>query len=123
MKKLISLCIVFLGITVQAQDVKWFRAYELAINIDNEWSNWETVDIPVKIDLSNDKITIYSEEVQIYRIIKQINTPKDPSGTQLAFSMIDQDGDRGMFRFRIQNNGTKQMYIDFTDVGWVYNVK
>ena len=71
MKKLISLCIVFLGLTVQAQDVKWFRAYELAINIDNEWSNWETVDIPVKIDLSNDKITIYSEEVQIYRTLNK----------------------------------------------------
>lgn len=36
--------------------------------------------------------------------------------------MIDQDGDRGTLRFRKQNNGVNQIYIDFKNVQWVYNV-
>ena len=124
MKKIIFIFVFLLGINnLYAQDCMWLKAYELAIKFDGSWSDWEDVNIEVKVDLDRDRITIYSAEVQIYRILEQIEAPHDSSGEQIAFKVIDQDGDIGRFRFRVQNNGTKQLYVDFNDVSWVYNVK
>lgn len=122
MKKLISLCIVFLGITVQAQDVQWLKAYELAVNYEG-WSDWEPVNIGVKIDFNKGFVKILSKQTQVYEILSQLPSMKDSSGENLRFRVIDQDKDIGVLMFRLQNNGTKQIYLEFDDIGWVYNVK
>ena len=122
MKKLISLCIVFLGITVQAQDVQWLKAYELAVNYEG-WSDWEPVNIDVKIDFNKGFVKILSKQTQVYEILSQLPSMKDSSGENLRFRVIDQDKDIGVLMFRVQNNGTKQIYLEFNDIGWVYNVK
>lgn len=122
MKKLISLCIVFLGITVQAQDVQWLKAYELAVNYEG-WSDWEPVNIDVKIDFNKGFVKILSKQTQVYEILSQLPSIKDNSGENLRFRVIDQDKDIGVLMFRVQNNGTKQIYLEFDDIGWVYNVK
>lgn len=124
MKKFILIFVFLLGLNIaNAQEVEWLKAYELAIKIDNEWSDWEDVNIDVKIDFSRDRITIYSAKTQIYEIIKEVEPPYDSYGEQLAYKVIDQDDDIGRFRFRVQNNGSKQIYIDFDDISWVYNIK
>lgn len=122
MKKLISLCIVFLGITVQAQDVQWLKAYELSVNYEG-WSDWEPVNINIKIDFDNYLIKIYSKQIQIYEILSDLSPLKDDDGRNIRFRVIDQDKDIGVLTFRVQNNGTKQIYLEFDNIGWVYNVK
>lgn len=122
MKKLISLCIVFLGITVQAQDVQWLKAYELSVNYEG-WSDWEPVNINIKIDFDNYLIKIYSKQIQIYEILSNLPPLKDDTGKNVRFRVIDQDKDIGVLIFRVQNDGTKQIYLEFDNVGWVYNVK
>lgn len=123
MKRLIlTMLFSLISLTIFAQ-TEWFTATEFAIKVDSEWSNWIDCDISVKIDIGNDKVTIYSNEVQIYRIIDEVDPPRDKNGTQIAFSMIDQDGDRGIFRIRKQYDGAIQIYVDFSDVSWVYNIE
>lgn len=81
-------------------------------------------DMKVKIDLDDDLIIIYSEMVQIYRVLKNEGSHIDDSGgKQQKFYVIDQDDDYGYLRLRIERNGNSQIYIDFNDVMWVYNVK
>lgn len=124
MKKFIFIFALLLGLTTTyAQNVSYVTAYEVAIKIDGYWSEWQPCKIPIKIDLNNDKITIYSNEVQIYHVIGDAETPPDNNGQQIAFIVIDQDGDRGRFRFRVQNNGIKQVYVDFNNISWCYSVK
>lgn len=122
MKKLISLCIVFLGITVQAQNTQWLKAYELSVNYEG-WSDWEPVNINIKIDFDNYLIKIFSKEIQVYEILSNLPPLKDDTGKNVRFRVIDQDKDIGVLTFRVQNNGTKQIYLEFDDIGWVYNVK
>ena len=123
MKRLmLTMLFSLISLTIFAQ-TEWFTATEFAIKVDNEWSDWIDCDISVKIDIGNDKVTIYSNEVQIYRIIDKVDPPRDKNGTQVAFSMIDQDGDRGMFRIRKQYDGAIQIYVDFSDISWVYNIE
>lgn len=110
----------------QAQ-TQWYRATEFAIRAVNNgrwtsWSDWKSVNINVKFDLSNDIIVIYSNETQIYKVLEQVSSPYDSKGTQVKFRVIDQDYDVGYLRLRIENNGNSQIYIDFSDISWVYNV-
>jgi hypothetical protein len=124
MKKFILIFALLLGLTtMRAQNVSYVTAYEVAIKIDGCWSEWQPCKVPIKVDLDNDKITIYSNEVQIYSVIGDAETPPDNNGQQIAFIVIDQDGDRGRFRFRVQNNGVKQVYVDFNNISWCYSVK
>jgi len=124
MKKFILIFVMLFSIcAVYAQDKSVFKAYELAIKIEGEWSDWQPVNIPVVIDYEQDIIIIYSAKTQKYLIIEETAATPDSNGKQVAFKVIDQDGDVGRFRFRVQNNGTKQIYVDFNDISWCYNVK
>ena len=124
MKKFILIfAMLFSMCAVYAQNKSVFKAYELAIKIEGEWSDWQSVNIPVVIDYEQDVIIIYSAKTQKYLIIEETAAAPDSNGKQVAFKVIDQDGDVGRFRFRVQNNGTKQIYVDFNDINWCYNVK
>ena len=72
----------------------------------------------------DDIIVIYSQQTQIYRVLENMGSYTDESGgRQTKFFVIDQDEDYGYVRLRIEKNGNSQVYIDFNDVMWVYNVK
>lgn len=110
----------------QAQ-TQWFKATEFAVRVVNngywtKWSDWESVDINIKFDLSNDLIIIYSQETQIYKVLEQVKSPYDSNGTQVKFRVLDQDYDKGFLRLRVENNGNSQIYVDYADISWVYNV-
>lgn len=128
MKKFIIVCLLglFCFGVVQAQ-TQWYRTTEFAYRyVDNgywtDWSDWESSSLNIKFDLSNDMVFIYSTETQIYKILEEMTPPYDDSGRQVKFKVIDQDYDVGAIRLRIENNGNSQIYIDFANISWVYNV-
>lgn len=113
--------VLFIGAS-QAQ-TQWYRATEFAIKFQGyEWTDWESVSISIKFDIDKDMIVIYSQETQVYKIIEQVASPYDSGGQQVKFTVIDQDFDRGHIRLRVEDNGNSQIYVDFSDVSWVYNV-
>lgn len=126
MRKLLFMLMLLFTLSssdVIAQNVQWYQTTEFAYKLKGyEWSDWQTARMGVKIDLSQDKITIYSRDVQIYRVISSVDPPYDPNGQQVKFRVIDQDGDYGYVRLRIEDNGNSQIYVDFNDISWVYNV-
>lgn len=108
----------------------WFKAFSYSYHETNsygywkEWSPWYSCDVNIKFDLSDDAIIIYSKRTQIYVITEYAGEGTDSDGgKQIAYRVIDQDYDRGTIRLRIERNGNSQLYVDFADVGWVYNVR
>ncbi len=88
------------------------------------WSEWEPSNIRIKIDFDDDTIIIYSKSVQVYQVTDYLGKYTDESGgQQTKFKVIDQDSDIGTVRLRIEQNGNSQLYVDFADVMWVYNVR
>lgn len=113
--------------TVSAQNIMWFKttAYAQAIIINGKyyWGDWQGSSMDVCISLVSDKIIIYSPTTQIYKVIASYNAYIDSSGgRQVKFKVIDQDNDVGYIRLRIERNGNSQIYVDFSNVAWVYNV-
>lgn len=109
--------------------VKWFKTttfsykYETQYGVWTDWSDWEKCIADVKMDLTNDKITIYTNNTQIYYVYDYVGEVEDSDGQTVKFAIIDDEEDYGYIRLRIQNNGTKQLYVDFSNIIWVYNLK
>ncbi len=89
----------------------------------NKWSDWKTCNVVININTDNDKITIYSQEVQIYKIYDYVDGRYDRDGDyRVEFKFRDQDGDYGTMYMLTKRNGDKQLYIVFNNIQWVYNI-
>lgn len=128
MKRLLLSLLILISSYVVAQTYN-YTAYEFAYKEAvygywSSWSNWERCDILVQIDFTRDVVRIYSADTQVYQILDYVKKFTDSSGGQQAeFRFIDQDYDLGTMRLRIERNGTSQMYIEFANVMWVYNIR
>lgn len=124
MKKISLLLLILLSsFTLKAQTNLWFRTTEFAYKINNNWSEWESSDLKIQVNLEKEVIIIYSPEIQVYNILQQVDSPLDAEGETIKYLILDQDNDYGYLRLRVQNNGVSQIYIDFSDVTWVYNIE
>lgn len=129
MKKFLILLLLSLASVMSfSQTTLWFRTTEFAYkSIDDYgrwtgWSDWEESGMNVKFDLSKDLIVIYSPDIQVYNVLEEKEPPYDQTGRQVKYWVINQDKEYGYLRLRIQDNGTSQIYVDFTDYCLVYNV-
>lgn len=90
------------------------------------WTNWQKYqrsDMLVEMDFSNDIVTIYSPRRQYYKIVNYNGTYTDRDGdTTASFDFIDQDNDYGSMRLVQRRNGKSEIYIDFSNIIWVYSV-
>lgn len=128
MKKYLLLLLLLISVPTFSQTY-WFNAYEFAykLKVGNtwlDWSDWQRVNIDVKIDLNNDRVTIYSKETQIYNILRVMPDPYDAGGETKKYYIIDQDLDYGYLRIRREyKTGVGQLYLDFNDISWTYNIR
>lgn len=129
MKKYLLFCFMsFISLMTFAQSNQYFQTTSFAYRYVNygtwtNWSDWQDCYVKIRFDFNNDVICIYSEKTQIYKVLYQEESPYDNSGQQVKFRVLDQDGDYGHIRLRIENNGNSQIYVDFSNVSWVYNVR
>ena len=132
MKRLLLLfmVVVCLGISVANAQTYFYRTTEFAYKQVNDygrwtsWSDWEDSDLLITINFTSDVVVIFSPTTQRYKITQYVRNYTDASGgKQVEFKFIDQDGDRGTMRLRIEKNGNSQIYIQFSNVMWVYNVR
>lgn len=129
MKKfLLVFLLAFVGFFANAQ-TQWYKGTSYAYKYVNDygywtnWTDWYSCNINIKFDLTNDVITIYSNKTQVYVIYDGGERYSDSGGGyQVKFNVVDQDYDVGTVRLRIESNGNSQIYVDFANVSWVYNV-
>lgn len=129
-KRFFLFCILtFSCLTLKAQSQMSFTATSVAIASINEytgkytWSAWQQTRTPIVFDLANDVIYIYSNSPQRYTLITEGREYTDSGGgRQIEYKVVDQDGDRGTLRLRLERNGNSQLYVDFADIAWSYNI-
>lgn len=123
-KIILGILLMFIFMTSSFSQVINFKATSVAIKeVGYKWSDWKKCDILITFNLRTDKVIIYSKSIQIYKVLTQGQSYIDESGgEQVKYDVIDQDDDLGDMRLRVERNGNSQIYIDFADVSWVYNV-
>lgn len=130
MKKIIALLILLVvALSSVAEVLKYkatafaFKMYDYEREHWTDWTDWSDCNILVVVDSDKDLITIYSQQTQEYDIIEYLGEEEDTGGGVLAkFNCIDQDGSRCNVRVRVQHDGQLQLYVDYNDASWVYNV-
>lgn len=105
-----------------------YRGFQAAYKyIENgrwtDWSDWKRVNVIITIDYDNDVIRVHADSPQTYVVTNYDKSFTDSSGgRQVQFSVIDQDYDYGKVRLRIETNGNSQIYVEFADVIFCWNV-
>ena len=89
-----------------------------------KWSDYQSTNITIALDLDKRRIVVYSKEVQYYNIDtfeKQIENDDD---LIFPFSCKDIDGETFTISFitRKKQDYRKQLYINQKDVILVYNI-
>lgn len=120
---------VFMTELSYAQVLK-LKSTALALRVKNDdnrwsdWSDWESTSVLIVVEES--RITVYSKEKQVYDIIENEGKRTDSDGDDiLSYYCINEDGARCRLRLikRNSRNGENQLYVDFNDMKWVYNLK
>lgn len=77
------------------------------------------------MNIDRDIVTIYSKVTQEYDVIEVLSEDeRDPDGgVSTTLLCVDADGTRCHMRLRSQSNGALQLYIDYSNVSFVYNVE
>ena len=105
-------------------NVQYYKAYQYTqkMSYESDFDDWTTVNIPITFNLTTDQIIIYSQRVQTYYIYKYDTYISNEGLNAVRFYFVDQDIDKGTCRLVIRKDGTSQIYIDFSNITWVYNV-
>lgn len=128
MKKFIfAIIFSFIAIAVSAQTISFrttsYTYKEMGYYGWTDWKPYQSSNMLITMDLTNDVVTIYSPKTQIYAIYSYNGSYVDSDGDQISkYSFVDQDGDIGQMRLVIRRNGTSELYIDFSNIIWVYSV-
>ena len=127
---LLLFCATFVMSVAQAQVYK-LRTTSVAFKskVNNykwsNWSSWEDTSVLVVMDVEKDRITVYSKETQIYDIAENEGNEEDEDGDETwSYYCVNEDGLNCRVRFVKLNSqdGRLQLYIDFDDMSWVYNL-
>lgn len=127
MKKfLVVLVLLFSTMLANAQTLAYqadaFCSREYTYHGWSAWSSWRPCDILITIDITNDRVTILSERSQYYKIVTEGETYRTPNASVAEFGFIDQDGDRGIMRLVQKSSGASEIYIEFRNIAWGYDV-
>jgi hypothetical protein len=132
-KQIILFTLFFIGFTSlsSAQVIK-VKADAISIKTKDEytgrwsdWSKWEEVNILITIDSDKDRIKIFSKIEQVYDIIQDFGESYDKDGDKTwKLLCVNEDGLRCYVRLvkLYSQNGEGQLYVDFNDMMWVYNI-
>lgn len=114
--------------TLSAEE-QWYNsqsyAYKYKTNYGSwsSWSDWQTCNLNIKFDLNSDWIIIYSNKTQYYKVIQFRGQRTELDGSQQAYFIAnDANGGRVQIRLRMETNGNSQIYVEYSDAMWVYNV-
>lgn len=128
MKKLCLILFLLIGFTTSAQVVN-FRTTAYAQKTKtygtwSSWSDWQSSNMLITVDLNNDIVTVYSPKTQIYAVYESVSNYYDSDGDyNMVFRFIDQDYDYGIMRLLQRTSGHSEIYIEFSNMMWVYRVR
>ena len=91
------------------------------------WSDWEKSDLTISMNLKDNVVKIFSPKVQTYKIINHNEFEIDESGIfKVPFKFVDNEGVHGTMRLQFRKNNNDiyytQLYIDYEDIMWVYDL-
>jgi hypothetical protein len=129
--KIIAL-IMFLSLGIQnaySQVYKFKSTGFSVLEKDNKgnwgkWSDLQQSTLVIALDTQKDRIVVYSQEIQFYKILEYLEKEENENDLIYPFTCQDIDGEQFTISIitRKNQNGRKQLYINQKNVILVYNI-
>lgn len=89
-----------------------------------EWSNLDLVNLSVVLDTNKHRIVVYSQEIQLFKILDYIE--REENDTDIVYSFMCKDNDGRNCKLSIitrkKQDYRKQLYINYDNHIIVYNI-
>ena len=94
----------------------------------NDWSEWsapQDASISIQLDETKDRVVIYSQEIQLYRITTYHEVVQNENESVYTLSCVDENGwpIRIILMVRKNQNNRKQLYVYQGNFTIVYNLE
>lgn len=130
LKGFIIVIFLLFGLSSSYSQVSKLRTTEFSIRTKEDkgdwskWSTWEESNMLITFDTDIERITIYSNETQVYDIVSSDDPSETKEGeTDLWFKTVDKNGLTCVIRMILsKTNNDNQLYVMYSDVMFVYNV-
>ncbi len=130
-KKIVFVFLIAIGTQQShAQVYKFITTGFSVMEKDNKgdwgkWSDLQPASIVVSLDTNKGRILIYSQEIQLFDILKYEDTVENDDDLIYAFTCTDDDGMPFTISIitRKKQENRKQLYITQKDVIVVYNIE
>lgn len=130
-KKLkIVVFVLFIGFSSYSQQFL-FKTTSFSVTEKNrkgKWTEWtkpSKAEMIIKIDGVSHRVVVYSEEIQLFNIIKYNEVKKTETDIISSYNCIDNNGIEcvvSVYTRKNQNN-RKQLYITYDDMIIEYNIE
>ena len=126
----ILLFVLFIGCSCYSQQFL-FKTTNFSVSEKNnkgKWSDWTKPiksEMIIKVDGVNHRIVVYSEEIQLFSIVKYNEVKDTDSDIISSFNCVDNNGlecNVSIFTRKKQNN-RRQLYITYEDMIIEYNIE
>lgn len=129
MKKIFTLLMLLLVFTSNAIPREMcyysnFTSYKILINNNwTEWTDWREYYVEIVFNTDSNTITIYDEDiVKVYKIYPIYEKSEDCNSITIKYKVVESENNCLYIRFRNQHDGIKQLYLDYKDLVYVYNL-
>lgn len=130
LKTFIIILFLTAGINTSFAQIYKFRTTGFSVMEKNEkgkwgkWSDLQDASIIIALDTSKNRFVVYSQEIQLYKIVTYENKEETDTDIIYPFSCTDEDGQPFTISIitRKKQGNRKQLYINQKDVIIVYNI-
>lgn len=121
MKKFLFI-LMLLFITTLSYSQTYYTDYmSRMIKVDSCWTDWtDWEQCFTEVTINDSTISIY--DVQEYTILEIVDTEKDDYSQTIKYKVVYNKDKVIFIRFRKQIGGIKQLYLDYENVIYVYNL-
>jgi hypothetical protein len=130
LKSLLIIMFLVAGANLASAQVYKFMTTGFSVLERNEkgkwgkWSDLQDSKIVITLDTNKNRIIVYSQEIQLYKIVSYEPQEENENDLIYPFSCADEDGLPFTISIITRKNqgGRKQLYINQKDVIIVYNI-
>lgn len=127
MKKLISLLVII----ICAMSLSFGQSYKMKATSfsykvgDQAWTKATDSAVIITLNIDAKQLVIYSKDTQTYDLIRSTDTIKDKDGDDIiTYVVVDNKGiECNIHWIKLNSQGGRlQLYIEYSNVSWLYNI-
>lgn len=101
-----------------------FMSYKvLKDSVWQDWSDWKEFHIEITLNTDSNTITLHSKNSEkVFKIDPLFRKIEDDNSITILYTVLKSENNCLGIRFRIQRDGVKQVYIDYEDIVYAYNL-